>query len=119
MLIAANIISADHITTGTLDAARVTIGASYYGFEEGYDPSQNSATGMGADSNCTGLWHLDGSLNSHKGVSIDSDAEFGVSKWGQGLLIALGKLLKIPTADILDSYESSINFLVEKLGRIS
>lgn len=31
--------------------------------------NSNTSIGMGVDADCLGLWHFDGSLNSHKGVS--------------------------------------------------
>lgn len=107
--------SADLITAGMIDAGLVQIGSATT-FEEGYDPSQISSVGMGVDDNCTGLWHFDGSLNSHKGLAAIFDGEFANSKWGQGLNIVSGKTLKIPTEDILDPGESSINFRVYNLA---
>jgi hypothetical protein len=108
-------INADMVNTGKLNAGVVTVGAQTT-FEQGYDPSQNQSIGMGADENCTGLWHFDGSLNSHKGVAAEFDGEFTNSKFGEGLSVLAGKVLKILTASILDPEESSINFRIYNLA---
>jgi len=63
--------TADLITAGIIDAGLVQIGPETT-FEPGYDPTQivaGSTVGMGVDADCLGLWHFDGTLNSHKGVS--------------------------------------------------
>lgn len=62
--------TADLITAGIIDAGLVQIGPDT-AFAPGYDPSQISSVGMGVDADCLGLWHFDGSLNSHKGVAVD------------------------------------------------
>lgn len=66
-------IHADAGWIGKLNAGVVTIGAETT-FAPGYDPTQITAdsVGMGVDADCLGLWHFDGSLNSHKGVAVDS-----------------------------------------------
>jgi len=58
--------TADLITAGMIDAGLVQIGSATT-FEAGYDPTKITAdsVGMGVDSDCLGLWHFDGSLNSH------------------------------------------------------
>lgn len=63
-------IHADAGWIGKLNAGVVTIGAETT-FADGYDPTQITAdsVGMGVDSDCLGLWHFDGSLNSHKGIT--------------------------------------------------
>lgn len=58
--------TADEITAGKIRADLVEIGPQTT-FAPGYDPSQKAS--MGVDADCTGLWHFDGTLNSHKGVS--------------------------------------------------
>lgn len=107
--------TADLITAGMIDAGLVQIGSATT-FEEGYDPSKTRPVGMAADSNCTGLWHFDGSLNSHKGLPVVFDGAFANSKWGQGLKVDADKTLKIPTADILHPEESSVNMLAYNLA---
>ena len=74
---------------------------------------------MGVDADCTGLWHFDGSLNSHKGltptftrasVAYLSDGtkveagqpRFEVGKFGKGVLIEEG------TTNLLTANQSSI-----------
>jgi len=89
--------TADLITAGMIDAGLVQIGSATT-FEAGYDPSQISSVGMGVDADCTGLWHFDGSLNSHKGVAAESDAAFDAGLFGQALNVALGKYLRVLTA---------------------
>ena len=89
-------VNASAVRTGTLNAGVVTIGADTT-FEEGYDPTKITANsvGMGVDSDCVGLFHFDGSLNSHKGVAADSDGTFDTGCFGQALRIATGKHLKV------------------------
>jgi phage minor structural protein len=109
--------TADLITAGMIDAGLIQIGPQTT-FAPGYDPSQiegASAVGMGVDADCLGLWHFDGSLNSHKGVAADSDALFGGGCFGQALSIATGKHLKVPTTDMLAS-EGVINFRAKNLS---
>ena len=112
--------TADLITAGMIDAGLVQIGPQTT-FAPGYDPSQiegASAVGMGVDADCVGLWHFDGSLNSHKGVAADSDALFGGGCFGQALSIATGKHLKVPTTDMLAS-AGVINFRAKNLSASS
>lgn len=63
--------TADLITAGMIDAGLVQIGPETT-FAPGYDPTlidPSASATMGVDADCVGLWHFDGSLNSHKGVS--------------------------------------------------
>lgn len=109
--------TADLMNTGILDAGLVQIGHATT-FEDGYDPTQivaGSTVGMGVDADCLGLWHFDGSLNSHKGVAVDSDALFGGGCFGQALSIATGKHLKVPATDMLAS-AGAINFRAKNLS---
>lgn len=108
--------TADLMTTGILDAALVQIGHATT-FEDGYDPTQITAdsVGMGVDSDCLGLFHFDGSLNSHKGVVIDSDAAFDTGCFGQALNIATGKHLKASTTGMLVT-AGNINFRAKNLS---
>lgn len=113
-------INANFIKTGQLDAGVVRIGPQTT-FAPGYDPTQivaGSTVGMGVDADCVGLWHFDGSLNSHKGVAADSDALFGGGCFGQALSIATGKHLKVPTTDMLAS-AGVINFRAKNLSASS
>lgn len=85
-------INANFIKTGQLDAGVVRIGPETT-FAPGYDPSQiegASAVGMGVDSDCTGLWHFDGTLNSHKGVAAIGDANFDEGCFGQAVKVEEG-----------------------------
>ena len=112
--------TADLITAGIIDAGLVQIGPQTT-FAPGYDPTQivaGSTVGMGVDADCLGLWHFDGSLNSHKGVAADSDALFGGGCFGQALSIATGKHLKVPTTDMLAG-EGVINFRAKNLSASS
>ncbi len=115
--------TADLITAGILDAGLVQIGPQTT-FAPGYDPSQiegASAVGMGVDSDCTGLWHFDGSLNSHKGVAAIGDANFDTGCFGQAVKIEEG------TTNILDydsnfsvwSSAGNMNVLTSKTGKHS
>jgi hypothetical protein len=76
----------------------------------------SSAVGMAAGLTCTGLWHFDGTLNNQKGTAAVTDGAFLTGKWGQGLEVATGKTLKIPSEDILYPGESSVNFRVYNLS---
>ena len=76
-------INANFIKAGMIAAEHLQIGKATT-FEQGYDPSKTQPIGMGADENCTGLWHFDGSLNSHKGLPAIFDGAFTNSKWGTG-----------------------------------
>jgi hypothetical protein len=96
-------------------ADKITIGSATT-FEPGYDPSKTQPVGMAADSNCTGLWHLDGNLNSHKGIPLVFNGEFVPSRWGQGVSVAAGKVLQMPTQDIIHALQTSINFRVYNLS---
>ena len=112
--------TADLITAGIIDAGLVQIGPQTT-FAPGYDPTQivaGSTVGMGVDADCVGLWHFDGSLNSHKGVAADSDALFGGGCFGQALDVATGKRLRAPTAGMLAS-EGVINFRAKNLSASS
>ncbi len=106
-------INAAFIKTGVIAAEHVQIGAATT-FEEGYDPSKQHPVGMGADTNCTGLWHFDGSLNSHKGVAVEYDGDFVESKWGQGLEV-VDSTVGIPTVDIINPEECTVYFLAHNL----
>jgi len=83
---------------GKLNAGVVTIGADTT-FEAGYDPTQISSTSMGADSDCVGLWHFDGSLNSHKGVAAIGDANFDTGCFGQAVNVEEGTINLISNPD--------------------
>lgn len=109
--------TADLITAGMIDAGLVQIGPETT-FAPGYDPSQiegASAVGMGVDSDCLGLWHFDGSLNSHKGVAADSNADYNTGLFGQALNIATGKHLKVPAAG-LSASQGTISFRAKNLA---
>ena len=81
--------TADLITAGVLDAGLVQVGHETT-FEAGYDPSQISSVGMGVDADCVGLWHFDGSLNSHKGVAIIGNEAFDTGCFGQAVKVEEG-----------------------------
>jgi hypothetical protein len=76
----------------------------------------SSAVGMAAGLTCTGLWHFDGTLNNQKGVAAVTDGGFLTGKWGQGLEVASGETLKIPTASVLDKNNTSVNFQIYNLA---
>jgi phage minor structural protein len=98
--------TADLITAGMIDAALVQIGHATT-FAPGYDPSLiEGGASMGVDSDCVGLWHFDGSLNSHKGVAADSSASFDTGVFGQALNVVTGKYLKAPTTGMLTTVGS-------------
>lgn len=85
-------INANFIKTGSLDAGVITVGPETT-FAPGYDPSQiegASAVGMGVDADCLGLFHFDGSLNSHKGVAVIGDANFDTGCFGQAVKVEEG-----------------------------
>jgi len=105
-----------HITAGQIDAGVVRIGPETT-FAPGYDPTQITAdsVGMGVDVDCTGLWHFDGSLNSHKGVPVESNADYNTGLFGQALNIATGKHLKVPAAG-LSASQGTINFRAKNLA---
>mgnify|MGYP000613004625 CR=1 FL=1 len=126
-------INANFIKTGQLDAGVVRIGPQTT-FAPGYDPTQivaGSTIGMGVDADCLGLWHFDGSLNSHKGVSAtftrasvayledgtqvaSGVPRFEDGKFGKGILIEEGTTNLFPLAKSVvvsggsDSYAYSI-----------
>jgi phage minor structural protein len=92
--------TADLLNAGRVRADLVEIGAETT-FAPGYDPSLiEGAASMGVDSDCVGLWHFDGSLNSHKGVAVDSDGSFDTGCFGQALNIASGKHLKVASPGV-------------------
>jgi hypothetical protein len=104
--------TADLITAGMIDAALVQIGHATT-FAPGYDPSLiEGAASMGVDSDCVGLWHFDGSLNSHKGVAADSDGTFDTGCFGQALRIATGKHLKVTSPGA----EGTVTFRAKNLA---
>jgi len=79
--------TADLITAGIIDAGLVQIGPETT-FAPGYDPTlidPSASATMGVDSDCLGLWHFDGSLNSHKGVAAIGDANFDAGCFGQAV----------------------------------
>lgn len=45
---------------------------------------------MGVDSDCVGLWHFDGSLNSHKGMAAIGSGNFSDGCFGQAVLVNEG-----------------------------
>lgn len=108
-------INANFIKTGQLDAGVVQIGPES-AFAPGYDPSKISAASMGVNDDCVGLWHFDGSLNSHKGVTADSDAFFDAGLFGQALNIAVGKHLKLLLADGMSATEGAISLRAYNLS---
>ncbi|MCK9326739.1 MAG: phage tail protein [Bacteroidales bacterium] len=96
-------------------AAAIQVGADST-FEPGYDPTKGA---MGVDSDCTALFHFDGSLNSHKGltptftrdsVAYLSDGtqvpagvpRFEDGKFGKGVMIEEG------TTNLLTANQSSV-----------
>lgn len=83
----------DLINAGQIRAEFIQVGSATT-FEAGYDPTKGS---MGVDADCVGLWHFDGSLNSHKGVSAIGDENFDTGCFGQAVRVGEG-VLKIPTA---------------------
>ena len=94
--------TADLITAGMIDAALVQIGHATT-FAPGYDPSLiEGAASMGVDSDCVGLWHFDGSLNSHKGVAAIGDSIFDAGCFGQAVQVEEG------TTNLLTANQSSV-----------
>lgn len=83
-------------------------------WEDARDTS-SSGVGMGVDENCINLWHLDGSLNSHKGIPALTDGVFGTGIFGQALNVATGKYLKAPTTNMLPAL-GTINFRAKNLS---
>ncbi|HBK84747.1 MAG TPA: hypothetical protein DDZ53_01795, partial [Firmicutes bacterium] len=84
--------TADLITAGIIDAGLITVGPETT-FAPGYDPTlidPSASATMGVDSDCLGLWHFDGSLNSHKGVSAIGDENFDAGCFGQAVKIEEG-----------------------------
>ncbi len=68
---------ADAGWVGKLNAGLITVGPDTT-FAPGYDPTlidPSASATMGVDSDCLGLWHFDGSLNSHKGVAAITTLE--------------------------------------------
>lgn len=100
-----------------LSASKITVGPETT-FAPGYDPTQISSASMGVDSDCVGLWHFDGSLNSHKGVAVESNADYNTGLFGQALNIATGKHLKVPSAG-LSAGQGTINLRVKNLSASS
>lgn len=112
-------IHADSAWVGKIAAELIQIGAATT-FEEGYDPSKISpGTAMGVDERCTALFHFDGSLNSHKGltptftrdsVAYLSDGtqvpagqpRFESGKFGKGVLVEEG------TTNLISSSQGGI-----------
>ncbi len=85
-------IHADAGWVGKLNAGVVTIGPQTT-FAPGYDPTlidPSASATMGVDSDCLGLWHFDGSLNSHKGVSAIGDESFDTGCFGQAVKVEEG-----------------------------
>jgi hypothetical protein len=85
-------INANFIKTGSLDAGVITVGPETT-FAPGYDPTlidPSASATMGVDSDCLGLWHFDGSLNSHKGVSAIGDESFDTGCFGQAVRVEEG-----------------------------
>jgi len=80
-----------------------------------FSPITETPASMGVDSDCVGLWHFDGSLNSHKGVAADSNADYNTGLFGQALNIATGKHLKVPAAG-LSASQGTINFRAKNLA---
>lgn len=81
--------TADLITAGTIDAGLITVGPETT-FAPGYDPTlidPSAVATMGVDSDCLGLWHFDGSLNSHKGVPAIGDDNFDTGCFGQAVKV--------------------------------
>jgi len=110
--------TADEINAGKIKAEFVQIGSAST-FSTGYDPSGKLSAGMGVDSDCTALFHFDGSLNSHKGltpaftrasVAYLSDGtqvaagvpRFEAGKFGKGVLVEEG------TTNLLTANQSNI-----------
>jgi hypothetical protein len=94
--------------------ARAT--GSFVASDWGQVTEPSPSVGMGADDNCTGLWHFDGSLNSHKGISAEFDGSFSDSKWGKGVSVASPAILRIPNTDIVNPPEASINMRILNLA---
>ncbi len=104
--------TADLLNAGRVRADLVEIGAETT-FAPGYDPSLiEGGASMGVDSDCVGLWHFDGSLNSHKGVAADSDGTFDTGCFGQALRIATGKHLKVTSPGA----EGTVTFRAKNLA---
>ena len=114
-------INANFIKTGQLDAGVVRIGPETT-FAPGYDPTQISSASMGVDSNCTALFHFDGSLNSHKGLSPTftraspaylSDGtqveagqpRFEPGEFGRGVLVEEGTMNLCPNSSLEDNFD--------------
>lgn len=115
-------INANFIKTGQLDAGVVRIGPETT-FAPGYDPSQiegASAVGMGVDADCLGLWHFDGSLNSHKGVAAIGDANFDEGCFGQAVKIEEGttNLVPNPFFDTLTGWNAYTNGAISSVDKI-
>lgn len=107
--------TADEINAGLVKAQFVQIGSAS-AFATGYDPSGKLSAGMGVDSDCTALFHFDGSLNSHKGLTpaftrasvayylsdgtqVAADVpRFEAGKFGKGVLIE-GSMTNLLTAN--------------------
>jgi len=101
--------TADLITAGIIDAGLVQIGPQTT-FAPGYDPSQiegASAVGMGVDSDCIGLWHFDGSLNSHKGVAAIGDANFDTGCFGHAVKVEEGTTNIHPNGSVTKDVDSN------------
>jgi len=69
---------------------------------------------MGVDADCVGLWHFDGSLNSHKGVAAIGDANFDTGCFGQAVNVEEGttNLISNPDFEVdtagWDTWQTSI-----------
>jgi hypothetical protein len=80
---------ADAGWVGKLNAGLITVGPETT-FAPGYDPTlidPSASATMGVDADCVGLWHFDGSLNSHKGVAAIGDANFDTGCFGQAVKV--------------------------------
>lgn len=111
--IAAGAVTADKINVNELSAISSNIGTITAGsIGVGVDLP---VAQMGVDVDCLGLWHFDGSLNSHKGVAADSNADYNTGLFGQALNIATGKHLKVPAAG-LSASQGTINFRAKNLS---
>ncbi|MGS0745549.1 phage tail spike protein [Syntrophomonas erecta subsp. sporosyntropha] len=111
--------TADLLNAGKIKSSLIEVGPEST-FAEGYDPSQiQGGAAMGVDDRCTALFHFDGSLNSHKGLTptftrnsvaytIDGKQvasgvpRFEQGKFGQGVFIEEG------TTNLISSSQGGI-----------
>lgn len=78
----------------------------------------SAGNSMGVDSDCTGLWHFDNSLNNHKGIAAIASipAVFETGKFGKSLVLDDTQIIKVATADTLFPEEGTVTLYASNLS---